>query len=190
VCSCCVYYFNWSIIWWCEWYLNENKTLIFTFFFQGPNSGPNMGGNKKYSSHVTVGYSLSVINKNSTVKMSVLFCLLLQWWWKWFGENDSNSNAEWSERYNLYQTVPEKMSHNKPFVKSSLLPVRYKSHNTISIPKQFIRNTAQQGKCLTQSLQILDRPSTQITLFQRTRQSAWLDAVTTLLTRSEWILVH
>jgi len=33
-------------------------------------------------------------------------------------------------------------------------------------------------------------PSTQITLFERTRQSAWLDAVTTLLTRSDWILVY
>jgi len=32
--------------------------------------------------------------------------------------------------------------------------------------------------------------STQITLFERTRQSAWLDAVTTLLTRSERILVY
>jgi len=32
--------------------------------------------------------------------------------------------------------------------------------------------------------------STEITLFERTRQSAWLDAVTTPLTRSEWILVY
>ena len=31
-----------------------------------------------------------------------------------------------------------KVSNNKPFVKSNLL--RYKSHSTISIPKQFIRN--------------------------------------------------
>ena len=31
-------------------------------------------------------------------------------------------------------------------------------------------------------------PSTQITLFERTRQSVWLDAVTKPLTRSEWIL--
>ena len=54
--------------------------------------------------------------------------------------------------------------------------MRYKSHNTISIPKQFIRNNVQQGECFTQSLQILTRPSTQITLFERTRQSAWLDA--------------
>ena len=30
-------------------------------------------------------------------------------------------------------------------------------------------------------------PSNQITMFERTRQSAWLDAVTTPLTRSEWI---
>ena len=33
-------------------------------------------------------------------------------------------------------------------------------------------------------------PSTQITLFERTRQNAWPDAVTTPLTRSEWILVY
>jgi len=80
------------------------------------------------------------------------------------------------------------MSNNKPFVKSNLL--KYKSHNTISIPKEFIRNNVQQGDCLTQSLQIWTWPSTQITLFERTRQSAWLDAVTTLLIRSEWILVY
>jgi len=33
-------------------------------------------------------------------------------------------------------------------------------------------------------------PRTHITLFERTRQSAWLDAVTTKLTRSDWILVY
>jgi len=33
-------------------------------------------------------------------------------------------------------------------------------------------------------------PSTQITLFERTRQSAWLNAVTTPLTRSDWFLVY
>jgi len=80
------------------------------------------------------------------------------------------------------------VSNNKPFVKSNLL--RYKSHNTISISKQFIRNNVQQGECLSQSLQIWTWPSTQITLFERTRQSAWLDAVTTPLIRSEWILVY
>ena len=39
------------------------------------------------------------------------------------------------------QFVPNsntKVSNSKPFVKSNLL--RYKSHKTISIPKQFIRN--------------------------------------------------
>jgi len=53
-------------------------------------------------------------------------------------ENDLNSNTEWSQRHNLYQKVITKVLNNKPFVKSNLL--RYKSHNTISIPKQFIRN--------------------------------------------------
>ena len=33
-------------------------------------------------------------------------------------------------------------------------------------------------------------PSNQITMFERTRQSAWFDAVTTPLTRSEWTLVY
>jgi len=54
------------------------------------------------------------------------------------GENDLNTTTEWSRRHNLYQTVITKVSNNKPFVNSNLL--RYKSHNTISIPKQFIRN--------------------------------------------------
>ena len=102
------------------------------------------------------------------------------------GGKDSNSNTEWSWRHNLHQKVIEKMSNNKPFVKSNLL--KYKSHNTISIPKEFIRNNVQQG--LTQSLQIWIWPSTQITLFERTRQIAWLDAVTKPLIKSEWILVY
>jgi len=36
------------------------------------------------------------------------------------------------------QAVITKVSNKTPFVKSNLL--RYKSHNTISIAKQFIRN--------------------------------------------------
>jgi len=62
-------------------------------------------------------------------------------------ENDSNFNTEWSKRHSLYQTVIKKVSNNKPFVKSNLL--RYKSHNTISIPKQYTRNNVQQGEYLT-----------------------------------------
>jgi len=104
------------------------------------------------------------------------------------GENDLNSNTEWWQRQGLYQTVIKKVSNNKPFVKSNLL--RHKSHNTILISKQFIRNNVQQGECLTESLQIWSWPSTQITLFERTRQSVRLDAVTTPLIRSEWILVY
>jgi len=104
------------------------------------------------------------------------------------GANDSNSNTVWSQRHNLCQTVIEKASNDKPFVKSNFL--RYKSHNTISIPKQFITNNVQQGECLTQRLQIWIWPNSQITLFERTRESAWLDAVTAPLIRSEWILVY
>jgi len=51
--------------------------------------------------------------------------------------NDSNSNTEWSQRHNLYQTAFIKVSNNEPFFNSNLL--RYKLHNIISIPKQFIR---------------------------------------------------
>jgi len=60
----------------------------------------------------------------------------------WFigGENDSNSNTEWSQRHSLCETVIPKVSNNKPFAKSNIL--RYKSwHNTISISKQFIKTT-------------------------------------------------
>jgi len=55
------------------------------------------------------------------------------------GENDSNSNTEWSQRYSLYQTVIMKLSNNKHFV------LRYKSHNIISIPKQFVTNMYSRG---------------------------------------------
>jgi len=64
-------------------------------------------------------------------------------------ENDSDSNTECSQRHSLYQTVIKKVPNNKPFVRSNLL--RYKAHNTILIPKQFIRNNVQQGECLTYS---------------------------------------
>jgi len=63
------------------------------------------------------------------------------------GENDLNSNTEFSQRHSLYQTVIKKVSNNKPFVKSNIL--RYKSHNTIPIPKQFIIFSVQQKECLT-----------------------------------------
>jgi len=53
-------------------------------------------------------------------------------------KNDSNSNIQWSQRHNLYKTVMKKVSNHKPFVTPNL--ARYKSHNTISIPQQFIRN--------------------------------------------------
>ena len=100
------------------------------------------------------------------------------------GENDSNSNTKWSLRHSLYQTVIKKVSNNKHFVKSNLL--RYKSHNIISIPKQFIRNNVQQGECLTESLQFSSWRDQALRLQCLKRH----DAVTTPLTRSEWILVH
>jgi len=57
----------------------------------------------------------------------------------WFStiENDSNSNAQWSQGHNLLKTAMKKVSNNKPLVRSNL--VRYKLHNTNSIPKQFIK---------------------------------------------------
>ena len=48
-------------------------------------------------------------------------------------------NTEWSQRYNLCQTVLMKVSNNKPCV------LRYKSHNTISSPRQFITNMYSRG---------------------------------------------
>jgi len=68
---------------------------------------------------------------------SLLFCLPIHWWWKWF-----------ELKYSVITTtqfVPhsnEEKSNNKPFVKPTLL--RYKSHNTNSMPKQFIRNHVRQ----------------------------------------------
>jgi len=59
------------------------------------------------------------------------------------GENDSNSNTEWSQRHILYLTVIKKVSNNKPFVKSNLW--KYKSHNTISIPQSLWETTYSRG---------------------------------------------
>jgi len=44
-----------------------------------------------------------------------------------------------SDHNDLYKTIIIKVSSNKPFV------LRYKSHNTISIPKQFITNMYSRG---------------------------------------------
>jgi len=55
------------------------------------------------------------------------------------GENDSNTNNQWLQQKNLHQTAIKKVPKNKPVVKSNL--VRYKSRNTNSIQKQFMRTT-------------------------------------------------
>ena len=85
------------------------------------------------------------------LKFFTLGCIWFEVYYSFYqfigGENDSDSNTVWSQWHNLYQTVIQKVSNNKPFVKSNLL--RYKLHNTISIPKQFIRNNVQQEECLT-----------------------------------------
>ena len=72
-------------------------------------------------------------------------------------ENDLNSNTEWSQRHNLYQTVITQVLNNKPFVKSNLLT--YKSHNTISIQKYFIRNNVGMS-CPPNTLRPLPRSPT------------------------------
>jgi len=42
------------------------------------------------------------------------------------GENDSNSNTEWSQQHNLYQTVIMKVSNKNPFLESKQsLPQKY-----------------------------------------------------------------
>jgi len=51
------------------------------------------------------------------------------------GINDSNSNTQWLQQHNSYQTVMKKVSKNKPFVKSNL--VRY---NTNSHQPKNVRN--------------------------------------------------
>jgi len=100
------------------------------------------------------------------------------------GENDSNSNTEWSQRHSLYQTVIEKVSNfNKPFAKSNLL--RYKSHNSILNSKTFYKKQRAAGIMPHLKPTVLTWPSTQIILIERTRQRAWLDALTTPLTRSQ-----
>jgi len=53
-------------------------------------------------------------------------------------ENDSNSSTQQPQRHCLFKTAMKKVSNNKSCVESDL--VRYKSHNTNSIPKQSIKN--------------------------------------------------
>jgi len=60
----------------------------------------------------------------------------------WRISNLQNYNTQCSQQHSLYQTVMKEVSIDKPFVKSDLLS--YKSHNTNSIPKQFIKNNVRQ----------------------------------------------
>jgi len=105
--------------------------------------------------------------------LKVLFCLSIQCWC-----NDSNSNIQRLQRHNLYQTVMKKVSSNKPFVKSKLVPseIQIAQHqfNSKTVHKE--QRTATH---VTWISHLLD-----LSLF------GWLDTVTTLLTRSEWILVY
>jgi len=83
------------------------------------------------------------------------------------GENDSNSNTEWSQQHNLYQTVIMKVSNKNPFLESKQsLPQKY-----------YVRGV--NSKVTKHSDYV----------FERTRQSTRLEAVTTPVTGSEWILV-
>ena len=62
------------------------------------------------------------------------------------GENDSNSNTEWSQRHSLYQTVIRQVSNNKPFVKSNPLEIQITQHHFNSKTVDKKQRTAA-GKC-------------------------------------------
>jgi len=70
-------------------------------------------------------------------------------------------------------------------VDRSSWPWRWRVNNfdqTKSLPQRYVH-------CMC-GVSTQQWPSTRITLFERTWQSTWLDAVTTPLTRREWILVY
>jgi len=56
--------------------------------------------------------------------------------------------------------------------------------------KQLGQNSESPSKVCMCEVSTQQWPSTQNTLFERTRQIAWLDAVTIPLTRSKWILAY
>jgi len=91
---------------------------------------------------------------------SSLFCLPIHWWWTWFKRSVYEKRFWW---HNLGHSARpwQQTANNLDKIESS--------------PKVCMCGVP------TQQWQ-----STQIILFERTRQSAWLDAVT----RSEWILVY
>ena len=80
----------------------------------------------------------------------------------------------------MYETVITQVSNNKPFVKPNLL--KYKSHNTISIPKQFIEKQRTSSTCMitiTNTIVSLARP----TLFVHCRALQRLRAHTSRKTK-------
>jgi len=92
------------------------------------------------------------------------------------GVNDLNSNTEWSQRHNWYETAIPKVSDKRPFVNSNLL--RYKSHNTISIPKQFCR-------WVPNALRPLPRPRTPASQYlSQNKTIQWLLSPSWLLSES------
>jgi len=67
----------------------------------------------------------------STFNFSVLFALLIHWYWKWSIFKHSMITTT-----RFVKITYKKESNNKPVLRTNL--VRYKSHNTNSIPKQLM----------------------------------------------------
>jgi len=99
-----------------------------------------------------------------SVIWSFLFCHAIHWWWEWV------LKRVWEKRF---------CSHN--FSHSAWL-WQWGANN--------LDKTESPSKVCMCGVSTQQWPSTQITLFERTRQSAWLDAVKIPLTRSERILVY
>jgi len=95
---------------------------------------------------------------------SFLFCLTINWWWKWFKRSVQEKQFCW---HNL--------SH-------SAWSWQWGANN--------LDKTESLWKVCMCGVSPQQWASTQITLFERILQSAWLDAVMIPFIRSEWILVY
>ena len=118
---------------------------------------------------------------------SFLFCLPIHWWWKWFelsilsDHDDTICTKQYLRKCQLTTPLPVSNQTWQP-----LCQCQIKHH--------FDSKTVCKKQCTAGEMPHPKHtdfePSTQITLIERTRQSAWLDAMMTPLTRSEWILVY
>ena len=102
--------------------------------------------------------------------------------------NHSGMHLIWSS---VYQLIGGENDSKEAFKRSTSVDIIWVSRrDSDSDPANNLDLTESPSKVCKYVVSTQQWPSTKITLFERTSQSAWLDTVMIPLTRSKWILVY